>query len=165
MGCSVFGVADHAGRGSFSVFFPKTSPGPRSGRAGATACRASLLGRPSGAISPAKDDAAGIASQAVERQRQRCGRSARRVSFPSRFHQIPSPLGGSGELAAGVARAADMGTSGAILSTSGLLPPICRSHADRLPPVLANPDVGWCQVERGTYEEIHPKGSHHQRVA
>lgn len=48
------------------VFGKEDGPRPALGeRAGATACRASLPGRPSGAISPAKDDAAGIASRAV----------------------------------------------------------------------------------------------------
>src|SRR5579875_2385202 len=58
MGTLLLGVADRRCR-PFLVFFPKTPPGPRSGRAGATAAEHPCPAGPAGLTSPAQDDGPG----------------------------------------------------------------------------------------------------------
>lgn len=72
---------------SFSFFFPKTSPAPRSGRVGATAAEHSCPAGPAGPLGPAQDDAAGMPRRSVELLLHRLVRSASDSSFP----RCPSP--------------------------------------------------------------------------
>jgi len=56
---------DAAHRRSFSVFFPKTPSGPRSGRAGAIAAEHSCPAGQAGLLQPCAERRAGIATGAI----------------------------------------------------------------------------------------------------
>ena len=78
---------------SFLVFFPKTPPGPRSGRAGATAAEHPCPAGQAGLTALRRTTRPGSRAGAVERQRQRSDRSANRI-----FSSSPLPFSSSASL-------------------------------------------------------------------